>query len=246
MPADHEQLDLGQLTVSSCKGDPFLVAEALQVADGLLESGDHRRAADVLNRLAGLLLPSDCRLPPLVRCHVFARLGGVLAGIGDRGEAETWLRRAVELAELRELSKSNCRDFQRMLDFLLEGKPPRRTAPSPDATTNPDAKPETSMIAEAAVETDAVNAMCSAHTTEALQQLSDESRTLIELRFIHQYSTDEIAKRLGLSRQELLERLEDARIQFHQALSQIANEDSAAVSADPPTSEIPPVHSRPT
>ena len=116
MNTDTHELDLLNFARLVLDDDPVVLVEVLQTADRLQEQGRHQQAAEILQRLAARLIQPDCQLPPLTRCHLFAKLGGILTRLGNFSEAEAWLRRAVALAEESQLSELSQRDFMRSLE----------------------------------------------------------------------------------------------------------------------------------
>ena len=60
-----------------------------------------------------------------------------------------------------------------------------------------------------------------ARREQALRRLSEEHRRLIQWRDFDGLSSDEVARRLGWTRQQVVDQLSDARVEFQEALAQV-------------------------
>lgn len=220
MKTDTHELDLLQFARLVLDDDPAIFAEVLQAADRLQEQEKHQQAAEVLQRLAERLVQPGCRLPPLARCHLFAKLGGVLARLANSSEAETWLRRAVTLAEESQLSELSCCGFRQTLERLLEIK--RKQAGTSTPTLEPSpcvvASNETAVPSAPSIETVASVPSGETRRRKALQHLTEEQRQLLQWCGREQRSVDEVAVKLGLPCHEVVLRFSEAMNRFNVAL----------------------------
>ena len=78
-----------------------------------------------------------------------------------------------------------------------------------------------------------------ARRQQALGLLNQEHRQLIQWRVLDEISTDEVARRLGWTRQKVLSELKAARTQFHQALAEVGMIVTDASDAAKPS--VPPI-----
>ena len=228
MNTDTHELDLLNFARLVLDDDPVVLVEVLQTADRLQEQGRHQQAAEILQRLAARLIQPGCRLPPLARCHLFAKLGGILTRLGNFSEAEAWLRRAVSLAEESQLSELSQRDFKRSLERLLENtrEKPVTNAPSesPHRTVPGN---ETTIAAAGSTETIGSHSTDKARRQVAMHQLSFEQRQLLDWCGRERRSVDEIAQKLGLPSTEVILRLSEAMNRFNAAIRRLEAQSSA-------------------
>lgn len=228
MNTDTHELDLLKFTRLVLDDDPVILVEVLQTADRLQEQGRHQQAAVILQRLAERLIQPDCQLPPLARCHLFAKLGGVLTRLRNLSEAEAWLRRAVALAEESRLSELSRRDFKRALERMLENtaEKPITVAPSESPHRTVPGK-ETAVAAAGSTETIGSHSTDKARRQVAMQQLTCEQRKLLEWCGRERRSVDEIAQKLGLPSSEVVLRLSEAMNRFNAAIRRLEAQSSA-------------------
>lgn len=231
------ELDLQEFGNLILDSNPARVTDVLQAADRLQQAGAERQTAQVLGRLAErLAVQPDCQ-PPLVVCHVFGRLAGVLAKLRDFDTAEAWLQRAVTLAEQTPLSELSRRDFRGMLERLTRVRDSAPPLATPQNIAEPDliAAQESTSGTVAASET-AVTDPFHYRQRLAMDELTDEQRLLIELRIKQKKSAKEIAGQLGLSPGEVAVKVKIATDQLNAAmrrLEQAADAGDSAVAPQP-------------
>lgn len=141
---------------------------------------------------------------------IVSRFGGVTGERRDFAEAEIALEAASRLPE------SNRDDSRDML------KQPVETKASQSDMSAPLEPPRPAVVADETVGPNAASGetvlSLEARREQALRMLSEEHRRLIQWRDVDGLHTDEVAQRLGWTRQQVVSRLPAARVQFHEAL----------------------------